>query len=98
MLDVHNAWRAYYVGRPNYTRLFLVWKKTQSVTIDLGANMFDAFRKDGLWPTYYPSMKSAVTVDVVLMGILFSIAVFIVSFTIIVPGFAGKSVSTIAST
>ena len=93
MLDVHITWDA-------QTTLDYSWseKKPQSVTIDLGANMFDAFRKDGLWPTYYPSMKSAVTVDVVLMGILFSIAVFIVSFTIIVPGFAGKSVSTIAST
>ena len=54
--------------------------------------IYDAWRKDG-GPTLYPSLKSAVTADVLEVGFIFAFVIVAFSFFIILPGFRGKEVS-----
>lgn len=53
--------------------------------------LYTGFRVGG-FPTLYPSIKTAVTADILEVGLFFAIAILAFSLLIILPGVRGKEV------
>lgn len=54
--------------------------------------MFSAYRTNG-FPTAHNDLKTAVTEDILEVGILFATLIVVVSLILSLPGFRGKAVS-----
>lgn len=63
----------------------------KEATID--RSWFNFNRYLGVWPTQYPSLKTAVTVDVLEAGLILAFVMLAFCFYIVLPGIRGKEVS-----
>lgn len=58
----------------------------------LDSSIFSFNRYLGVWPTLYPSMKTAVTVDVLEAGLILAFVILACCFYVVLPGIRGSEV------